>query len=366
MGRRTRGIETWTRLQQWTQGAAIAERLAAQLLRAEGFTSIDPSHPLGGPDGLKDVVCERRSQRWLAGAYFPRGQKTFAAILKKLKHDIRSIGEDRETGFIFVTNQELRLSERKKLAKITGPGPCEIYHLERVSSILDSPSLYGVRLEFLDIEMTREEQLAFFAELQRTFNEFAVLSKSLIQEMKESGVLDQKLKSGVPLTELREFSMLLNQLSGYSGSVLIPTIHNLRVPLAELREFSMLLNQISGYSGAVLMPTIHNLKVPLAELREFSMLLNQISGYSGAVLIPTIHNLKVPLAELREFSMLLNQITGPSGALLIPAIHNLNVLLPELREFVQLLGDTVLKSKELGALSQTLTGHPIGSPTSNT
>ncbi len=40
----------------------------------------------------------------------------------------------------------------------------EIFHLERIASLLDSPRGYGIRLEFLDVDMTKEEQLAFIAE----------------------------------------------------------------------------------------------------------------------------------------------------------------------------------------------------------
>ena len=48
--------ETWHRLREWTAGSAAAERLAAQVLLADGYTSVDPSHPLGGPDGGKDLL----------------------------------------------------------------------------------------------------------------------------------------------------------------------------------------------------------------------------------------------------------------------------------------------------------------------
>ncbi len=64
---------------------------------------------------------------------------------------------------MFITNQELRLSERKDLSEVDTSIDIQIYHLERITSILNSPPNYGVRMDFLDIEMTKEEQLAFFA-----------------------------------------------------------------------------------------------------------------------------------------------------------------------------------------------------------
>ena len=46
-------------LHSWRFGQTQAERLCAGLLIVEGFTSVDPQCPLGGPDGLKDLVCQK-------------------------------------------------------------------------------------------------------------------------------------------------------------------------------------------------------------------------------------------------------------------------------------------------------------------
>jgi len=59
MARQTDGNETWRTLREWIKGSAAAERLAALILKADGFSSIDPSHPLGGPDGIKDILCAK-------------------------------------------------------------------------------------------------------------------------------------------------------------------------------------------------------------------------------------------------------------------------------------------------------------------
>jgi hypothetical protein len=65
MPRRTDGDETWMRLQLWTKGQKPAERLSAHIISAEGYTSIDPSHPLGGRDGLKDIICTKNNVSFL-------------------------------------------------------------------------------------------------------------------------------------------------------------------------------------------------------------------------------------------------------------------------------------------------------------
>lgn len=71
----TRWDETWHRLREWTDGPGKSERLAAQILLEEGYESLDPSHPLGGPDGAKDAVCVKSGKKFIMAVYFPRGQQ---------------------------------------------------------------------------------------------------------------------------------------------------------------------------------------------------------------------------------------------------------------------------------------------------
>lgn len=147
--------ETWHRLREWTNGQAPSERLAAQILLHEGYKSLDPSHPLGGKDGGKDAVCEKGGQKWLMAVYFPRGQKEFKEIEEKFLNDLKGINSNQAEALAFVTNQELRLAEReslKKAAKI----PIELFHLERITAILDKPEMMSVRKQFLTIDATDE------------------------------------------------------------------------------------------------------------------------------------------------------------------------------------------------------------------
>lgn len=166
MRRRKDGDETWFRLLQWTNGQKSAERLAMHLLRASGYTSIDPSHPLGGRDGTKDALAIHDGKTWVVAVYFPRGQKDIEEIKKKFKEDLQGVKKNQAYGMAFVTNQELRLGERRELKEINSNIPVDLFHLERIANLLDSPQLYGIRLDFLDIEMTKEEQIGFFAWIQ--------------------------------------------------------------------------------------------------------------------------------------------------------------------------------------------------------
>ncbi len=157
--RRTGGDETWFRLREWTRSQKDAERLSSLILSIEGYSAIDPVHPLGGPDGLKDVFCSFDNKRWIGAVYFPKGQKSYSDIKTKFMHDIQGVSTNSADGMAFITNQELTLGEREELKD--KDFEVDIFHLERITQILNKPVCYGIRLEFLDIEMTKEEQLAF-------------------------------------------------------------------------------------------------------------------------------------------------------------------------------------------------------------
>ncbi len=161
--RRREGEETWHRLLEWDRGQAASERLATTILSSNGFQNVDPSHPLGGKDGLKDMVLSYQGQKWIGAVYFPRGQQDFTTIKQKVVHDIEGVKKNHAHGLAFVTNQELRLSERTALSEINPEIDVQLYHLERIATLLNTPSFYGIRMEFLDIEMSKEEQLSFFA-----------------------------------------------------------------------------------------------------------------------------------------------------------------------------------------------------------
>ena len=180
--RRLNGEETWYRLREWTKGQAPAERLAGNILQSEGFVSIDPSHPLGGPDGIKDLKCIKDEIPWIVGCYFPRGQKSFNTIKEKFLNDLEGIHINSAQGIVFITNQELSLAERDKISDLTDYHT-EIYHLERLASLLNNPINYGIRLEFLDIEMTPEEQLSYFAERDKDYQNITNKIENFMSDM---------------------------------------------------------------------------------------------------------------------------------------------------------------------------------------
>ncbi|WP_410596504.1 tetratricopeptide repeat protein [Amycolatopsis sp. lyj-23] len=146
-----RDDETWHRLLAWTRGQAPSERLAAQVLLAEGFTDLDPSHPLGGPDGGRDAIARRDGRTWVMAVYFPRNQQRFADIKKKFVADFRGVRANGADGMVFVTNQEITLGQRTQLRESVD-GETILYHLERIAAVLDQPHMEPVRSRILLID----------------------------------------------------------------------------------------------------------------------------------------------------------------------------------------------------------------------
>lgn len=152
---RNRYDETWHRLIEWTKGQAPSERLAAQILVHAGFSAVDPSHPLGGPDGGKDAMATKDGVRFAMAVYFPRGAQRFPDIMSKFETDLAGARRTGVGGIAFVTNQELMLGEREKLRAAAGTTVLDLFHLERITTVLDSPAMGSVREQFLDIEPER-------------------------------------------------------------------------------------------------------------------------------------------------------------------------------------------------------------------
>ncbi len=91
----------------------------------------------------------------MAAAFFPIEDKTFRVIKKKFAGDLKGVKKNDANGIVFLTNQSLTPGERETLAGLASvEGHKSIfYHLERLRALLDSPSGYGARLEFLEVDM---------------------------------------------------------------------------------------------------------------------------------------------------------------------------------------------------------------------
>jgi fido (protein-threonine AMPylation protein) len=154
--------DTELRLSFWRDGSTNAERLAAAVLRLAGYEEIDPQSPLGGPDAKKDILCRKGGLDWIAAVYFPIGPKKLAVIKKKYLSDLSGTPKA-ENGFVFVTNQTLSPGQRKMLTDLANSAgrEADILHLQQIQTLLDSPPGYGIRIQFLKIAMSIEEQLSW-------------------------------------------------------------------------------------------------------------------------------------------------------------------------------------------------------------
>jgi len=192
-------------LREWRFGQPQAERLVASLLHLEGFENVDPQHPLGGPDGLKDVKCRKDGLCWIAAAYFPPTIKEFTEIRKKFEDDFSGVAKNDAQAFAFFVNQHLTVTERGLLISEAGDIRAEIYHLERMRGLLDAPKGCGIRLEYLRIAMTEEEQFAFWSSMNQD-----VVRKLVDHEMRRDAQfrsLDSKLDTILQRTNALELAL---------------------------------------------------------------------------------------------------------------------------------------------------------------
>lgn len=199
LGRRPEGGETRGRLKDWIRTPASAEALAGHLLCLEGFKNVKLVHLRGGRDGGIDVECQKDGEKWICAVYFPRGEIPDGKIRRKFLKDLKAVKAHKPNGFIFFTNQELQESQKKaltsearKITKEIGVITVEFRTLEWIAFQLDSPKCYGIRLEFLNIEMEKDEQIAFWESMKEEFKD------ELMEKLEELKKQIQKLHKDAP------------------------------------------------------------------------------------------------------------------------------------------------------------------------
>ena len=221
-------MSTESALREWRYGQTQAERLVAALLHLEFFESVDPQHPLGGPDGLKDVLCRRDRLTWIAAAYFPPTAPTFADIKRKFIDDFAGVAANSADAFAFFVNQPLTIGEREELLKLASPTTAEIYHLERIRALLDAPKGCGIRLEYLRIPMTEEEQWAFWSSMNQD-----LVRRLVDHEARRSAQLDS-MDAKIELLLRRTAAIEFDLLSKQSHLVAARPAEEIEMPTATL------------------------------------------------------------------------------------------------------------------------------------
>ncbi len=202
---------TYQILINWDKGQPFSERMSGKVLSIEGYSSIDPQSPLGGPDGKKDIVCTKDDRKYVIGCYFPCGQKSISDITEKYNGDYEGIKKNSADGFIFVTNQKITPSERVKICE--NHPKSTIYHGEKIVGVLDSPKGYGVRLEYLGIELTKEEQISFlnshidlkenYEEIKALLGDLKKVTNKLVGTIEDRDVGTAKPLSALPVAGVK-------------------------------------------------------------------------------------------------------------------------------------------------------------------
>jgi hypothetical protein len=147
------------------------ERMCLALLPLLGpFTREQPRRPKGGPDGGRDIeaVYEGRTTIWGAVGFRNGGGSDVEARTqaeKKFKTDInRALEENASlTGFVFFTNVDLTPGIKEDLVQYAngrGVTVVDVFDVERLRHVLDSPEGLIPRLQYLDIPMSPTEQAA--------------------------------------------------------------------------------------------------------------------------------------------------------------------------------------------------------------
>jgi hypothetical protein len=111
-----------------------------------------PPHCTPPSISLSDALASKEGVLFVMAVYFPRGEQAFKDIRSKFENDLAAASTTGAEGFAFVTNQELTLGEREQLRALAGSIAVDLYHLERMTTILDVPDMANVRQQFLDIE----------------------------------------------------------------------------------------------------------------------------------------------------------------------------------------------------------------------
>lgn len=143
--------------------------MCCDLLHLVDFGNPDPQHPLGGPDGGKDILVTRNDNRWVVACYFPTTHKTFRDVYSKFEADSNGALRNAGAGIAFFTNQHLTGGERDALSQSAKDAglECDIFHLERLRALLDSARGCAVRRRYLGIALNEEETIAFQLEWQK-------------------------------------------------------------------------------------------------------------------------------------------------------------------------------------------------------
>ena len=178
--------ETEQRLRSFLNGnQPQREKMCLALLPNMGnYSSVTPRRPEGGPDGAHDLEALFNGVLPTWGAVGFRNDAGSSTedrnwAERKFKSDLDSALKEHPTlsGFVFFTNVDLTPGQHESLKRYAYERKVthvEVFDFHRIRDALDRPVGFIARLQYLDIEMSKDEQLGlvsnFGQELQKTLN----------------------------------------------------------------------------------------------------------------------------------------------------------------------------------------------------
>jgi hypothetical protein len=150
------------------------EQMCRSILALDShYTEIRPRHPLGGPDGGRDIEALFEGDRVTFGAVgfansandSPEQKRV---IRSKFSSDLDSAfsAEPKIKAFVFLTNLHFTMGEQQEMkeeARSRGIEHCDVLDRERLRIELDSPAGFFIRFQYLDIPLSEAEQASFLS-----------------------------------------------------------------------------------------------------------------------------------------------------------------------------------------------------------
>lgn len=191
------------------------------------------------------MTCSKNGRRFVAACYFATTRKTAGAIRKKYLHDSREIALNGADGFCFFVNQRLTMDQENSLSEQLPDSDVDIFSLDRIRHLLHTPLGSIARLEYLGIELTKEEQLSFLnatkldvsTQLDRIERSQESILAAILRASSSS--LSQTVKLGEELSS--QLSSMLWKPSAYTRAPETPPTCLIDVPLLCMLHRSILM-----------------------------------------------------------------------------------------------------------------------------
>jgi hypothetical protein len=192
------------------------------------YSDVRPRHPLGGPDGGRDIEAVFDGERTAYGAVgfinsANDSDEQKKRIRAKFTSDLASAcgAKPDLKVFAFLTNLHFTLGEQaemKEETRLAGVEHCDILDRERLRIELDSAAGFFIRFQYLGIPLSEAEQASFlahygdriqevvstgFQRIERTLNRILFLQESA--QVLDTLTIMFRLKGSYPAEQIAHF-----------------------------------------------------------------------------------------------------------------------------------------------------------------